>query len=425
MKAAKLGIKFVGVTIGMLILGLALMIVVYMLPTGRMKSNIAFSHETFNYEGIYPQVINGYKSTQLDNYTDALMYATAIHPGSGNVVKDALRNARFEYTDTNMAQALNDYANDVSAKEEVKYEMEYARYWHGYLVILKPLLLFFNVGEIRMLNIVLQGSLLILLLYFVRKQLGEPYQIPVFVMLAVLNPIVLPLSLQFSWVYYIALFGAIAIVGSKNPYAQKKYVFIFWILGMLTSYMDLLTYPLITLGLPLVLLLLRYRSENLKRQLFTVLESGLFWGIGYAAMWMGKWLFAGVLGGIDIFNDVFGKIQERTSLSVESTENLSVGAIWERNVGILTGWPYLLLSALFVVCCVILYRKSRRNIRPVKGIPYIPIAILPFVWYALLSNHSWIHYWFTYRELAITVLAGAAGIMEMLMEDKKEEVKIG
>ena len=33
-----------------------------------------------------------------------------------------------EYADTNMTQALNDYANDVGIKEEYKYEMTYSRY---------------------------------------------------------------------------------------------------------------------------------------------------------------------------------------------------------------------------------------------------------------------------------------------------------
>lgn len=38
------------------------------------------------------------------------MFATAIHPGSGHVLRDALYNARYEYADTSMVQGLNDYA---------------------------------------------------------------------------------------------------------------------------------------------------------------------------------------------------------------------------------------------------------------------------------------------------------------------------
>lgn len=101
-----------------LVVGFVLMLVVYALPVGRMKNNIAESHEIFNYEGQYPQITQDFKSMQLDNYTDALMYATAIHPGNGSLIKDALNNARYEYKDTNMTQSLNDYANNVVSKEE-------------------------------------------------------------------------------------------------------------------------------------------------------------------------------------------------------------------------------------------------------------------------------------------------------------------
>lgn len=53
--------------------GFLLLAVVYMLPAGRMKSHIAESDEVFNYEGIYPQLMYGIKSSQLDNYTDGLI----------------------------------------------------------------------------------------------------------------------------------------------------------------------------------------------------------------------------------------------------------------------------------------------------------------------------------------------------------------
>ena len=160
---------------GMLIAGLLLIIGVYLLPTGRMKGHVANSADTFNYEGEYPEIVQGYRNSILDNYTDALMYATAIHPGTGNPVSDAMRNRRYEDSGSNLAQSLNDYANDVTGKEDARYEMEYPRYWHGYLVILKPLLLFFDIGEIRMFNMVIQGALLLFLFYQADKKLGGTF----------------------------------------------------------------------------------------------------------------------------------------------------------------------------------------------------------------------------------------------------------
>lgn len=394
------------------------MIAIYMLPTGRMKGHIANSDGTFNYEGIYPQIIGGYKSSQLDNYTDALMYATAIHESSGNAVHDAMVNARYEYADDNMVQSLNDYANDVHSKDDLKYEIVYPRYWHGYLVVLKPLLVLFDVGEIRMMNLVVQGSLLILLLYMIRKRLGERYQLPVILMVAVLNPIVLPLSLQFSWVYYVSLIGSVVLLMMNELTLRKNDILFFLIVGMLTSYVDLLTYPLITLGLPLVLYLLMDESENGKARLMKAVKCSFIWAVGYAVMWCSKWILCGVLGGNNLASDVTSEILFRVSMTGESKETLTIGMVLDRNFGVLLRWPYLLLLLVFLGCCFLLRRKNRQKgigwqQRLVKVLPYLAVMLLPVVWLIVLSNHSWVHYWFTYRELSVTVLAGGVALMEL------------
>lgn len=422
MKKVNICAKLVGVTILMLMTGLLLMIVAYTLPVGRMKNNIADSHEVFNYEGTYPQIIQGYKSTQLDNYTDALMYATAIHPGSGNAVKDAMYNARYEYVDNSMPQSLNDYANDVVSKEELRYEIGYSRYWHGYLAILKPLLLFFNVSEIRMLNMVLQFLLTCLLLYLVRKKIGEQYQIPILAMLMVLNPLVLPLSLQFSGVFYVGLLGAIGILLLKRTEDIEKYILWFWLLGMLTSYVDLLTYPVFTYGLPLIILLLYNRQHDWKKSVVQIIEMGIFWGAGYSVMWVGKWILAWILGSGNIFKEVMEKIMFRTSMTGEEMEGLNVLSVLGKNISVITKLPYILLFLLALIICVMICRKYsyKRNLS--SWIPYLIVMVIPMIWLVIKSNHSWVHYWFTYRELSITVLAVFVGFIECgLIHNRNEE----
>lgn len=123
---------------------------------------------------------------------------------------------------------MNDYANDVQGRASHQYEISYGRYWHGYLIVLKTLLLFLNVSEIRMLNLILQGTLFCILLYLVRKRIGAVYQIPLLLMEAVLNPIVLPLSLQFSWVYYIGILSAIVFL-IREKWHPKSILLLFLI----------------------------------------------------------------------------------------------------------------------------------------------------------------------------------------------------
>ena len=52
--------------------GLAALFIVYLLPTDRMEANVRSSIDIFYTEGVYPQQAKGYKSSQLDNETDAI-----------------------------------------------------------------------------------------------------------------------------------------------------------------------------------------------------------------------------------------------------------------------------------------------------------------------------------------------------------------
>lgn len=54
-----------------------------------------------------------------------------------------------------------------------------------------------------------------------------------------------------------------------------------------------------------------------------------------------------------------------------------------------------------------------------KNIHFLLIAIIPFVWYMVLANHSYVHYWFTYRELAIFIFAILVWLSKNLEECKK------
>lgn len=406
-----------------LLAGFLLMIGVYMLPTGRMKSHVAESDEIFNYEGIYPQLMHGMKSSQLDNYTDALMYATAIHPGNGKILWKAMYNARYEYEDTDMVQSLNDYANDASGKEPLRYEIGYARYWHGYLVILKPLLLFLNVSEIRLLNQIMQTFFLSWLLCMVIKKYGIRYVIPIIMMVLVLNPVVMPLSLQYSWVYYISLLGSIFLVGMKQQPESEFYLLLFMVLGMSTSYFDLLTYPMITLGLPLVMFLLKCRECKSVKKIIMTISICVIWFAGYAVMWIGKWVLAFVFAHINLSQEVSDKISERTSMAGELNEPFTLWTVIGKPLSVVLTKPYVFaFICLFIGYFMWIMFQRRKSDKGHKNnfketllylLPYMFIAFIPFARFCVLSNHTYAHYWFVYRELSVTVLAIGTMALEL------------
>ena len=59
--------------------------------------------------------------------------------------------------------------------------------------------------------------------------------------------------------------------------------------------------------------------------------------------------------------------------------------------------------------------------------PYIVIAIIPFVWYFVLKNHSMYHSFFTYRNLLLTIITMpiiiAFSKQLYIIKPKREEIK--
>ena len=74
------------------------------------------------------------------------------------------------------------------------------------------------------------------------------------------------------------------LVRFQSRFEKDGVVLFFLGTGMVTSYVDFLTYPLITFGLPCVLWLMLEKDRQ-KNALLLLVQLALAWGIGYAGMW--------------------------------------------------------------------------------------------------------------------------------------------
>ena len=59
------------------------------------------------------------------------------------------------------------------------------------------------------------------------------------------------------------------------------------------------------------------------------------------------------------------------------------------------------IAAVVLLLSVII---KRQKISYKKAVLFLIIGLMPYVWYFLLANHSYLHWWFTYRLQAITVV---------------------
>lgn len=390
-----------------LILGLIIatttMILVNFLPNERMKENLVRSSVVMEQEQDYHEVIPGMISSRLDNFTDSIMLTTSVHKADTGVIDRTMNAYRVIYDEKSPSQTLVSYA-----KEEEGYSViSYARYWHGYQIILKPMLLFFSYQEIRMLNMLLQMLIVAgVIVQLVKREL-KLFIFPYLVMLLSLVPCSVMLSLQLSGVFGIMNAGVFVLLKWKDYFEEKKnYYLLFVIMGMVTSFVDLLTYPLITLGVPLTFYLVLYRENKFFEKIAGIIQYSICWAIGYGVMWCGKWMIGSILLKENIVKDAINALMNRTSAET-ATEQIAHWDVMEKNFETIFTTPIRMFFIGMIIICVgiTFYKSMKERKNYFRNWHFIVVACMPFAWYFVTANHSYIHFWFTYRELAIFIFA--------------------
>lgn len=383
------------------------------LPISAISKNIMRSKTSFSQKVSYPKGIANYISSQLDDFTDAIILTTAGYSGEESAVDRAFSNYRVYAGDS--CESLQAYGTDTAEVSKT----DYARYWLGSVFFVKLLLMFLDYSGIQMLNQILQLGLLALIIFLMAKKNLTQYIIPFMTAILWLMPGSIYLSIQYSAVYYVALILMVLILAVDGRAKQDSfYMTLFFCAGGVTNWLDFLTYPLITLGLPLVLHMVSAARNERKPGCADVIKISFCWAAGYFGMWILKWCLATAVLDKNVFLEAFNQAKFRTSQSYNGTEYSRIGVIM-RNFRVMFKRPYLLLLGASVLYCI-------KQIWPVRQcclrriMPYGLTALMPIVWYVVLCNHSWIHYWFTYRILCISIFAFLCGVIQLKAEHEEE-----
>lgn len=231
-----------------ILVGTLLLLIVNTLPNDKMKKHILESVPIMESEGDYPEQIPGYISSRLDNYTDAIMLVSTAHKAETSLVDRTINMYRVSYKDKRPPEVLAAFG-----KGDEGYTISsYSRYWHGYQVILKLLLLILNYQEIRYINMCLQNIIISFAVITLWKKDLKLYIAPYLIMIYSLMPVSTALSLQFSTIFYLMNVASIILLNKFEKFEAEGNTLIFFLcVGIVTSFFDFLTYPLITLGVPL------------------------------------------------------------------------------------------------------------------------------------------------------------------------------
>ena len=284
-------LKVLAMIVAGVLLGAILITLAYCIPVN--QTNAQKSIDSLEGEGWYPSAtqlkssldtyFHSYLPGVLDGATDGLMLEKATRQIEGNPLWEAMNMEGYTY------------------------------YWHGYVVILRVLLLFMDYEQFRFLNCILQLMMMFFVAHFIWEKKGQRYALALLTSYFLMMPMAMFLSLQFSWIFYIAMALSLLICYRHTWFTEKRIPYIFVIVGMLTSFFDLLTYPLYTWAFPLLLLiLLSEDGQKALNYVKTVVVSGLGWILGYAGMWFGKWALAGWIVHRNVIQEAWDEVLFRS-----------------------------------------------------------------------------------------------------------------
>lgn len=398
------------VTVGLLFL---LLLGAYALPGGPVRQNLADSAQTIIQEGLYPSYF-GFKLFQMDNYTDTLMLMEAASadetdPLTAMMTNTAYNVDNFETLGEDLAAYLQAREAGQTGTDAGLEPFSYARYWHGYLIWLRPLLCLMPYTGVRVVQYLALAALFAATLVLLRRRCGRQAVLWFAVSQLLVTCFWVPRQVQYFTCFAVAYAGCVWVLA--RPRRSDVLCLGLLVLGAVTAFCDLLVTPVLTLGLPLVCWLLQpqQRLRAGGRQCALALGGCLCWGVGYGLCWALKWVLAGLVTGQSVIADALHQIGVRTAADTWHGMELTWGNILQfvyttlQDRGLF--WPLVILvlagAAVFVLCL-----RSRAALG--RAAPLALAAVLPLLWFAVLRTHSIQHGWFTWRALGLTLFAGMA-----------------
>jgi len=295
---------------------------------------------------------------------------------------------------------------------------DYARYWHGYAVVLRPLCIVLSIVNIRYLNMMLLMCLLLLCTCKCRERFGWPMALCFALGLLMSFFLLAPFCQQYMPVTALALLGCCALLYGWRAMRARLYEG-FFLLGSLVCFFDFLTFPVLALGYPLVLALLLLLDEGngAKRLWLWTFALSAVWLAGYGLTWLGKGVIGSLGTGKNVVADILSQAAFRTTgefIKEGQTHEISARTAIATNLEtFFMGANAALFILLVALCALAALRHRAPSHRWLCTLPIMAVSLWPLAWYCTLQNHSRMHFWMTYKSLSVTVFAPCAALLSV------------
>ncbi len=426
MQILKPVLKYAAVFLATAAVCLCLLLLCCFISKDSIKDNMCSSADYLCEREVFFYSTEGVNASRIDRYADSILLNIAYHYDSNDklasVMKSAYYYERFQNENDNLRDAVN---------QNLPANKQYLRYWHGSSVFVRAAHLLTNIKGMYIINAVLlllfNGALVFIL---VKNKFFAAAAGAVLSLLAA-GIWYVPMSLEYSWVFLLApVVAAIAIILVLKGKSEKLGA-LFLIAGVVTNFLDFLTSETVTLVFPLLLVVYvlgRVNKLSSREKIISAVKNSALWISGYAVMWVLKWGLAAIALKENVMPGITDHISERTLGNADGKEPSVIISLL-RNIRCLFpaafgGAGVFIAVVLLIGIAYVCYVYRRDDFDKKQVLIYIAAALVPYVRYIVLLNHSFLHYFFTYRAQAATILALCLIVEEMTgVWRKKDETE--
>lgn len=429
MKRIKIVCKYLSTLLTIIFFLIILMVLILKsIPRNLIESNLILSIDTLKANKEEKLLIDNVKNSEIHVYADEILLNMIYCMDGGNPLESILLSKYYnegEHPSLEKAIENNSYGNQ-----------QYLRYWHGSTIIIRPLLILFNISQIYYFFAIVLTILLLTLIYKLAKKKMYLEIIALIIALILTSSQFVPFCLEYIWTYLIMLIVSILGISfaSKENY-MKKINMLMFVTGILTCYFDFLSTETLTFSVPILFIfLLRNKEkkiESIKQEIKQIIIWMILWFIGYAIMWGAKWLISSLILNINALEFVKDNLMlrikdKRFPLKYRYLVKLAL----KTNVEPI--FPLKLLKnnitkaaiVSIIVFTVAFIKKDKKEW--VKSLIVFGIGLIPYIRDIAIAQHSYGHYFFTFRAQLVTIIAIIIGISILIDKSKfKKNIRIG
>ncbi|MGB4654019.1 MAG: hypothetical protein WBH98_01115 [Bacteroidales bacterium] len=412
-KIIKTIVQYILLFLGLTTLFLLINILSSSMPSDNIKRNLSKNLDFYISLKDYGKPFADDHAQVFDYNSEALILNIACSVDNTKPFQSALLGSY--YSEHNDEPKFSYIKKSISGEGKIYENINYPRYWHGASFIYRFFLNFFDYASLRLFLFFVTSVLVFTTVILQYKRTNFQFALATMLGLILVNFVFMQYLIQYSSALIIALIASIIILSMKKPNNKQLGIF-FFITGAVTVYIDLLTAPVITLGLPLLIYISIQQFENkfsLKKQLREIVLFSFLWAVAYASIWIVKWVLVDIFTDFNIITSVTNQVKYRSGF--DRGANLFGGIV--KNINNINLVLFLITICVFLLINV--RPNCTKNIK--KLIPYLLVCTYPFLWIFALNEHSYSHDWFVYRTLLITITGLLMAIATLRLKKVKNK----